>query len=812
MKNTRLMLCAALVVVGCASETETESEPAPSVEDATVEDATIEDATVEDASADAPSPDLHEVEIVPAPDTESDDLPVEVPDEGGGPETTDVPDTGGGCMDAFPGQVVITEILVLPGKGPAFVEIYNADILALTMTGWVLRDGAGGEAPLSLEAGSGFEGGSYVVFALGDEPQGYDAVVVNGIDLGTSALKVMAGETEVDAVDWSTGEWPAEAGLSMSLDPGALTFLANDDPANWCAAEATPGTTNVACPQGPVCGDGETNDAAEDCDDGKNGDDADGCTDLCTFSCQDPSSDCSEVAGDCAAAACEKTDGGGQVCGQVFDADDAPDDGDVCTDDLCAEGVGPSHPPAQNGTVCDNGAGAAGDYCHTGECVDPECGDNVKGPTEPCEDGNLDPGDGCSPTCQLEECGNLVEDPGEQCDDGKNGDDLDGCKDSCLFTCSVPGVDCEAASGDCQKAVCKAGGLGQVCAQTADESDVPDDSNPCTADLCDGALPSNEALGDGTACDNGAGEAGDYCKGAVCIEAQCGDGIEGPLEACDDGNADPCDGCLPICETHTNECGDTFECGDEGCDDGNKDDGDGCSSTCEIEVVSPCPAEMIHVEPAEGGGVAGPFCVDRYEASRADATAESMGSDTSKAVSKAGVIPWFVNPLLDSHIDEFAAACVASGKRLCAKEEWFYSCAGPEKTTYSWGEGFDPETCNCVDSFCDDYCAEHSIDPCITTMNCGYTLGYAYPVTGFPFHEAPTGSFAACSSAVGAFDINGNVWEVVPSMTDPRGYEVRGGAFNCGAPAARLQCAYNADWNSLFAGFRCCRDPDGGGK
>jgi hypothetical protein len=52
---------------------------------------------------------------------------------------------------------------------------------------------------------------------------------------------------------------------------------------------------------------------------------------------------------------------------------------------------------------------------------------------------------------------------------------------------------------------------------------------------------------------------------------------------------------------------------------------------------------------------------------------------------------------------------------------------------------------------------------------------------------------------------NGNVWEVVPSG-DSRGYQVRGGAFNCGAPSQRFQCDYNAGWNDLYAGFRCCQD------
>ena len=70
----------------------------------------------------------------------------------------------------------------------------------------------------------------------------------------------------------------------------------------------------------------------------------------------------------------------------------------------------------------------------------------------------------------------------------------------------------------------------------------------------------------------------------------------------------------------------------------------------------------------------------------------------------------------------------------------------------------------------------------------------------------PTGDFFACTNDYGTFDICGNVWEIVPSDTDLRGYEVRGGAFNCAGASARLQCTFNAGWTALYAGFRCCRD------
>jgi formylglycine-generating enzyme required for sulfatase activity len=211
-------------------------------------------------------------------------------------------------------------------------------------------------------------------------------------------------------------------------------------------------------------------------------------------------------------------------------------------------------------------------------------------------------------------------------------------------------------------------------------------------------------------------------------------------------------------------------------------------------------------------GVAQAYCMDRFEASRPDATFTSMGSDTSMAVSLPNVIPWYVNPMGSAALTTFQAACAAAGKYLCTKEQWYAGCTGPERNSYVFGNSFDKETCNCVATFCDDYCVEWGIDPgsCNTaTSNCGYHCGTKNPLTNIIcFDVEPTGQYRDCVNSSGARDVNGNVWEVVPVPVtdDARGYEVRGGAFNCGAPATRFLCTYNAGWNSLYAGFRCCSD------
>ena len=61
------------------------------------------------------------------------------------------------------------------------------------------------------------------------------------------------------------------------------------------------------------------------------------------------------------------------------------------------------------------------------------------------------------------------------------------------------------------------------------------------------------------------------------------------FEACDDGNADPTDGCLPGCLAA--RCGDgVVYAGEEQCDDGNAVDDDACSNAC---VANLLPSRVV---------------------------------------------------------------------------------------------------------------------------------------------------------------------------------------------------------------------------
>jgi hypothetical protein len=186
-----------------------------------------------------------------------------------------------------------------------------------------------------------------------------------------------------------------------------------------------------------------------------------------------------------------------------------------------------------------------------------------------------------------------------------------------------------------------------------------------------------------------------------------------------------------------------------------------------------CPTEMALV---------GMLCVDKWEASRPDATASYIGMDTSMATSRAGVIPWIETTRANAQ-----TACVAAGKRLCTADEWQGACQGPDANVYTYGNTYEAATCNSIDSHC---ACDPPYEDCFT--ECGGDFGIL-----------PTGSMPGCVNEYGLYDMSGNLWEHVDS-TDT--YAIRGGAYNCGSPASTHQCTYVPGWSPSSVGFRCCRE------
>ena len=176
-----------------------------------------------------------------------------------------------------------------------------------------------------------------------------------------------------------------------------------------------------------------------------------------------------------------------------------------------------------------------------------------------------------------------------------------------------------------------------------------------------------------------------------------------------------------------------------------------------------CPKDMVPVNTA--------FCIDVHEASRPDATATSAGGTHGPARSRSEVIPWMVADNATA-----AAACAASGKRLCTPVEWETACRGPKRTVYGYGDSYQPTKCNGIDTFGRN-----------------------------DFHLLPTGSLSDCTNGYGVFDMNGNLWEHVAGGSD---VTVRGGAYNCSDSQLLHRCDYvPGNWTPSARGFRCCKDP-----
>jgi len=208
------------------------------------------------------------------------------------------------------------------------------------------------------------------------------------------------------------------------------------------------------------------------------------------------------------------------------------------------------------------------------------------------------------------------------------------------------------------------------------------------------------------------------------------------------------------------------------------------------------PDKKTHLACPEGTvSIDNRFCMDRYEAARADADSVFPGSHDTLGPVKKGVLPW-------ENVDYSTAkaACESKGKRLCNASEWSLACGGPNNTAYCYGEEYVAGTCNSIDAYCDS-----------VYNGCFYDCDYCYP-----FHAAPTGSFPVCVSFWGVYDLCGNLWEWVDSSYSYTGTDsfpvapyLRGGAYNCsypGAPEYMLSCDYDGGAYRPASGFRCCHD------
>lgn len=153
-----------------------------------------------------------------------------------------------------------------------------------------------------------------------------------------------------------------------------------------------------------------------------------------------------------------------------------------------------------------------------------------------------------------------------------------------------------------------------------------------------------------------------------------------------------------------------------------------------------CPAGMVLIKSKTGN-----YCVDMYEFPGKGSTPKTNTS-------------WF----------DARKQCMSQNKRLCALQEWKQACGAK----YPYGSTFNADSCNTTDE------------------------------DGFDRSLAKAGSFSACRSRSGAYDMSGNVHEWVEEQ------RVAGGGFDSDETVA--SCSYSspkaAGSSSGSIGFRCCAD------
>ena len=219
----------------------------------------------------------------------------------------------------------------------------------------------------------------------------------------------------------------------------------------------------------------------------------------------------------------------------------------------------------------------------------------------------------------------------------------------------------------------------------------------------------------------------------------------------------------------------------------------------------PCPTGMVSIEDR--------YCIDKYEAALVEvlpngderawpyyASPDKLESGhTVRAISEKGVFP-------QGYISgkQAAAACRASGKRLCKPAEWKLACKGPDKLQYGYGARREPGTCN-----------DNGRSPIGKLFAAQVANGTAYSkpqIMNAPELNqlagtlAETGSHEGCTNGYGVYDMVGNIHEWVddPSGSFQGGYylDVQQNGEGCGYRTDAHQTWYH-DYST---GFRCCAD------
>ncbi|HNS99359.1 MAG TPA: MopE-related protein [Polyangiaceae bacterium] len=370
-----------------------------------------------------------------------------------------------------------------------------------------------------------------------------------------------------------------------------------------------------------------------------------------------------------------------------------------------------------------------------------------------------------------------------------NGNDSDGCEYKCPVYPTAPEV-CNGMDDDCNGVV---DDPIVVAAQKPDGkfcNPQPLLPNPCkgTDFVCTGKTgwrcnygPEVEVDGQGkvvlveTRCDGKDGN----CNGQVDeswpdLGSECDNGEHGACRDVGIRICDPNDNTKTTCDLSPLPDPDPSAPRAETCN--------GVDDDCNGQVDDGIVDDMVEVKVG-----ALHFFIDRFEASRPDATATDPGWMETRRCVNSGVYPWTY-----ANYAEAEAACAKTGHRLCTAQEYRVACESAAGHLYPYGNVYEPMTCNGLD-----------YDGVPGGANDNVLI--------------PTGNLLQCVAPGSIFDLSGNAAEWTSSVTSNTGpptnldiHVVMGGSYQ--TPALGLSCGFDL---SRFAenailpelGFRCCKDP-----
>ena len=217
------------------------------------------------------------------------------------------------------------------------------------------------------------------------------------------------------------------------------------------------------------------------------------------------------------------------------------------------------------------------------------------------------------------------------------------------------------------------------------------------------------------------------------------------------------------------------------------------------DAPGPCPPQMAAVDT---------FCIDRYEGALEEKLPDGswvaaspylvVGSRTVRAVTAAGIQP-------QGYISgsEAAAACAASGKRLCTSAEWLAACRGPTSTTWPYGNTHVAGACN------DAYTGHPGVNYFGTSTGVFDSVHMNDPgINQQPNTVASGGQYAMCVSAYGVYDLHGNLHEWVADAAGTfRGGFYADASLN-GNGCLYATTAHDVVYHDYSTGFRCCADAE----